>query len=95
MKNSQDNQKSDAIPMGSDALLGVADLNGYTKHFYGYRRVINEHTHWITFFTETIQMFGYRTDDENMDKVYDTGMVKVDNKQLQQLIDVWCSITPN
>jgi len=25
-----------------------------------------------------------------MDKVYDTGMVKVDNRQLQHLIDVWC-----
>jgi len=76
-------------PMADDALLGVVDLNGYTKHFYGYRKITNEHTHWITLFTETIQMYGYRTDDEDMDKVYDTGMVKVDNRQLQHLIDVW------
>jgi len=89
MNNLQNNQKSDAAPMGYDTLLGVVDLNGYTKHFYGYRKITNEHTHWITFFTETIQMYGYRTDNEDMDKVYDTGMVKVDNRQLQHLIDVW------
>ena len=54
-----------------------------------HRKITNEHTHWITLFTETIQMYGYKTDDEDMDKVYDTGMVKVDNRQLQHLIDVW------
>ena len=81
------NEPTKAMPY--DALLGVVDLNGYTKHFYGYRKITKEHTHWITFFTETIQMYGYRTDDEDMDKVYDTGMVKVDNRQLQHLIDVW------
>jgi hypothetical protein len=76
-------------PMAYDALLGLVDLNGYTKNFYGYRKITNEYTYWITFFTETIQMYGYRTDDEDMGKVYDTGMVKVDNRQLQHLIDVW------
>lgn len=34
-------------------------------------------------------MYGYRTDGEDMDKVYDTGMIKVNNRQLQHLIDVW------
>lgn len=70
-------------------LLEVVNLNGYTKHFYGYRKITNKHTHWITFFSESIQMYGYSTDDEDMDKVYDTGMIKVDNSQLQLLINVW------
>ena len=76
-------------PMAYDTLLGIVDLNGYTKHFYGYRKITESHTHWITIFEKTLQMYGYENDDSDMEKVYDTGIVNIDNRQLQHFIDMW------
>ena len=76
-------------PMAYDTLLGIVDLNGYTKHFYGYRKVTEAHTHWITIFEKTMQMYGYENDDADMEKVYDTGIINIGNRQLQHFINVW------
>lgn len=62
---------------------------GYAKKFFGYRKVTENYSHWITLFDESLQMYGYHTDDPEMEKVYDTGMITVESDNLNCLIDIW------
>lgn len=69
---------------------GVVLSNGYEKKDYGYKKVTENNTHWITLFGEgKFQMYAYCTDDSEMDKVYDTGVIdKASELELQTLIKV-------
>ena len=69
--------------------ISIVHSNGYTQKGYGYRMVTKTHTHWITFFNESIQMYSYYSNDLDLEKIYDTGLITVNNSQLQILIDVW------
>ena len=72
-----------------NSILDVINSNGYTKHFYGYRKITDNYVHWITLYSEAIQMYGYLNIEEDADKSYDTGIINVDNEQLKQLINIW------
>ena len=72
-----------------DELLDIINFNGYTKHFFGYRKRTENHTHWITIFEKTLQMYGYENNDPYMKKVYNTGIINIDSRQLQHFIDAW------
>ena len=73
-----------------ETLEGVVLSNGYNKQGYGYRKIMENNTHWITLFTSGgFQMYAYYTDDEEMEKIYDTGVVeKITPKELEVLIRV-------
>jgi hypothetical protein len=68
-----------------DALLN----NGYLKEGYGYKKVTENNTHWVSLFEDCLQMYAYFTEDEELDKVYDTGNVKVSEAELHILIKVF------
>jgi len=73
-----------------ETLEGVVLSNGYNKQGYGYRKTMGNNTHWITLFISGgFQMYAYYTDDEEMEKIYDTGVVeKITPKELEVLIRV-------
>jgi hypothetical protein len=73
-----------------ETLEGVVLSNGYNKQGYGYRKIMENNTHWITLFTSGgFQMYAYYTNDEEMEKIYDTGVVeKITPKELEVLISV-------
>jgi hypothetical protein len=73
-----------------ETLEGVVLSNGYNKQGYGYRKIMGNNTHWITLFISGgFQMYAYYTDDEEMEKIYDTGVVeKITPKELEVLISV-------
>ena len=73
-----------------ETLEGVVLSNGYNKQGYGYRKIMGNNTHWITLFISGgFQMYAYYTDDEEMEKIYDTGVVeKITPKELEVLIRV-------
>ena len=63
---------------------------GFAKKGYGYTRVGKKITHWVTLFEDSLQSYGYYTDDEEFEKTYDSGMtygITVD--QLSTLLDVF------
>jgi len=68
--------------------VDIITSNGYKKQGYGYKKVTDDNTHWITLYGDLIQMYAYFTEDEEREKVYDTGMVKVSNNELETLINV-------
>jgi len=70
--------------------------NGYVKEGYGYKKLSNENTHWITLFgppsledSKQLQMYAYFSEDESFEKVYDTGIIIVDKEQLNTLINIF------
>jgi hypothetical protein len=75
--------------MVSTDSINIALSNGYVKKGYGYTKVTKENTHWITFFDNSLQMYGYFTEDEDFDKVYDTGIVNVSDSELETLIKIF------
>ena len=74
-------------------LKGVILSNGYVKKDYGYRKVTENNTHWITLFGEgEFQMYAYYTEDIGMEKVYDTGVIDIASPaELETLIKVLVS----
>ena len=70
------------------SVLTIIDSNGYTEQGYGYKKVTEENTHWITLFDDKLQMYAYFTEDEDFDTIYDTGIVKVSAEELNILIKV-------
>lgn len=69
--------------------INIALSNGYVKKGYGYTKVTKENTHWITFFDNSLQMYAYFSEDEDFDKIYDTGIVKVSDSELETLIKIF------
>jgi hypothetical protein len=68
---------------------------GYSKPegAYGNRLRTENYTHWITIYgdDDMVQMYAYLTSHEFYDDekyIYDTGIVKVNDAELQVLIDV-------
>ena len=74
-------------------LKDVILSNGYVKKDYGYRKVTENNTHWITLFGEgEFQMYAYFTEDIGMEKVYDTGVIDIASPdELETLIKVLVS----
>lgn len=75
-------------------IIKLIDKNGYTKGFFGYKKETKNYTHWISVHDNSLQMFGYNTKELDShifdtDKIYDTGIINVDDVQLQCLIDLW------
>ena len=75
--------------------------NGYVKKGYGYYKETNVGdkdwecivSHWVTVFGDKdcevdLQMYSYVKEDPDSEKRYDTGIVEVNESQLQVLIDV-------
>ena len=72
--------------------------NGYIKKGFGYYKETNVGdkdgecivSHWITLFKDEkeLQMYSYYKEDPECDKEYDTGIVEVNESQLQVLIDI-------
>lgn len=73
------------------ALIEIITSHGYKKEEYGYKKVSVNYTHWITLFGEgEMQMYAYCTDDEDLEKVYDTGILDVVMRsELTVLINVF------
>lgn len=69
----------------------VLEENKFVPEGYGFKRVTKENTHWITFFEDKLQMYGYFTLDPECDKIYDSGIVKVVPARLQILISIFTS----
>lgn len=61
---------------------------GYKPKGYGYTRISDIVTHWITFFENNqVQLYGYFTQgDGDFESVYDTGVISVTPEQLISLI---------
>jgi len=76
--------------IAANPLLGVVLSSGYEKKDYGYKKVTENNTHWITLFGEgEFQMYAYYSEDTEMEKVYDTGVIdKASSVELQTLIRV-------
>jgi len=73
-------------------ILDVIHENGYVKIKYGYKKVTEKTTHWITVFEEDkIQMYGYETDDLELVSIYNTGIIFISPVNLQSFIDVFNS----
>jgi len=68
--------------------IDLLKSKGYTPKGYGYTKVIGENTHWVTLYDNSIQMYGYFTEDPEFEKDYDSGMVSPTIDQLSTLIDV-------
>jgi len=75
-----------------EGLILRAINSEYKKEGYGYKKVTKENTHWITFFTAngktSLQMYAYFTEDPEMEKVYDTGIIRLTEDQLGIFINV-------
>lgn len=70
--------------------IKIATSNDYVKEGYGYKKITKDNTHWITFFEKdnTLQMYAYFTEDNEFEKIYDTGIIKVSEQELQTLINI-------
>jgi hypothetical protein len=75
-------------PTDANNVLGVIISNGYIQEGYGYKKVTEENTHWITLFGDNLQMYAYFTEDNECEKIYDTGIIEVSVDELQTLIRV-------
>ena len=75
------------------AMVEILTAAGYHKEGHGYKKVTESNTHWVTLFGEgELQMYAYASDDDDMDKVYDTGILDVVMRsELSVLIDVFNS----
>ena len=64
--------------------------HGYIKKGFGFVKITENITHWITKFEgSSIQMYSYYTDDKEFDKVYDTGILNmICSSELDALIIV-------
>lgn len=72
-------------------IVDTLTYKGYEKSGYGYKKVTENNTHWVTLFEKDglIQMYAYFTEDEEFEKIYDTGMIEnVTEGQLKVLIEV-------
>lgn len=74
----------------------VLNENNFVLEGYGYKKVTKENTHWITFFENGLQMYGFNTYenkffDPSCEKVYDTGIIKIIPGRLQILISIFTS----
>ena len=71
-------------------IIPIITSSGYVQKEYGYVKEIGENTHWITLFKDSgeLQMYAYFTEDEEFDKIYDTGIVSVNEYELQMLIKI-------
>jgi len=66
--------------------------SGYEKKDYGYFKVTENNTHWITLFSDKFfQMYAYYTNDPELEKVYDTGNILTAPEELQLLINIFQS----
>lgn len=67
--------------------------SGYKKRGYGYKKVTENVTHWITLFeNNSFQMYAYENEDVRMENVYSTGIIKnADIFTFQKFIDLLTS----
>lgn len=72
-------------------IVDIITSNGYKEEGYGYKKVTENNTHWITLFDDSLQMYSYFTEDSECEKEYDTGIVSVSGDELQTLIKVLVS----
>ncbi len=69
--------------------VDIITSNGYKKEGYGYKKVTENNTHWITLLdNDSLQMYAYFTEDSECEKEYDTGIVNVSGDELEILIKV-------
>lgn len=72
--------------------VDIITSNGYKEEGYGYKKVTENNTHWITLFdNDSLQMYAYFTEDSECEKEYDTGIVNVSSDELEILIKVLVS----
>ena len=64
--------------------------NGFIQEGYGYKKVTKYNTHWITLFIDKskLQMYAYFSEDPELEKIYDTGIIEVSKEELETLISV-------
>ena len=70
--------------------LDILLKRGYIKESYGYKKVTENNTHWITMFEENkLQMYAYYSEDSEFEKIYCTNVIdNIDSLTLDILIDV-------
>ena len=72
--------------------VDIITSNGYKEESYGYKKVTENNTHWITLFdNDSLQMYAYFTEDSDGEKEYDTGIVNVSGDELETLIKILVS----
>ena len=77
-----------------NSFVSVVLANGYKKKGFGYVKVNENNTHWITFYIlDEFQMYAYDSEDTEMEKIYDTGIIKTSESELQTLINVFQKYT--
>jgi hypothetical protein len=75
--------------MENEYLLPIVLKAGYVKSGFGYKKQTEENTHWITLFENgKIQMYAFFSEDEECDKIYDTGIIEIFSDYLQVFIEV-------
>lgn len=63
--------------------------NGYIQKGYRYKKVTKNNTHWITLFIDkSLQMYAYFSEDPELEKIYDTGIIEVSKEELETLINI-------
>lgn len=80
--------KNHDTPADANNMLEAIVSNGYVQVGYGYKKVTEENTHWITLFDNNLQMYAYFTEDSEFDKIYDTGIIEVSVDELKTLIKI-------
>lgn len=70
-------------------MIDLIENNGYIKKFYVYCKITKNYTHWINIYSESIQLYCYLTEDKEMDRCYDSGMININLELLEKLINMW------
>lgn len=79
------------MPTFENSFVSVVLANGYEKKWDGYRKVTKNNTHWITFYildADEFKMYAYDSKDSEVEKIYDTGIIKTSESELQTLINI-------
>lgn len=65
----------------------ILSSHGYFEKGYGYCKISENYTHWATLMKDDyVQIFGYLTDDGEMEKCYDTGVLYMSAAEFDFLI---------
>lgn len=71
--------------------IQVLRSNGYVKKDYGYFKITENNTHWVTLLSENcLQLYAYFTEDSEMEDVYNTKTLQyLTVEELQTLISIF------
>lgn len=70
-----------------EEMVQVVTKLGYIKKGYGFKKKTKHATHWVSIFDDSFQAYSYLTDDEELEKIYDSGHCKKESdKKMKNLL---------